>query len=86
MKLKKEFVTHQNDNEHVTVAAGNTDFTGMLLSNETAGFIIEHLKSETTEDKIVDQMFEEYDAPREVIAADVHRIIEKLRSIGAIDE
>ena len=86
MKLKKEFVTHQNDNEHVTVAAGNTEFTGMLLSNETAGFIIEHLKSETTEDKIVDQMFEEYDAPREVIAADVHRIIEKLRSIGAIDE
>ena len=58
----------------------------MLLSNETAGFIIEHLKSETTEDKIVDQMFEEYDAPREVIAADVHRIIEKLRSVGAIDE
>lgn len=86
MKLKKEFVTHQNDNEHVTVAAGNTEFTGMLLSNETAGFIIEHLKSETTEDKIVDQMFEEYDAPREVIAADVHRIIEKLRSVGAIDE
>ena len=86
MKLKKEFVTHQNDNEHVTVAAGNTEFTGMLLSNETAGFIIEHLKSETTEDKIVDQMFEEYDAPREVITADVHRIIEKLRSIGAIDE
>ena len=86
MKLKKEFVTHQNDNEHVTVAAGNTEFTGMLLSNETAGFIIEHLKSETTEDKIVDQMFEEYDAPREVIAADVHRIIEKLRSVGAIEE
>ena len=86
MKLKKEFVTHQNDNEHVTVAAGNTEFTGMLLSNETAGFIIEHLKSETTEDKIVDQMFEEYEAPREVIAADVHRIIEKLRSVGAIDE
>ncbi len=86
MKLKKEFVTHQNDNEHVTVAAGNTEFTGMLFGNETAGFIIEHLKSETTEDKIVDQMFEEYDAPREVIAADVHRIIEKLRSVGAIDE
>lgn len=86
MKLKKEFVTHQNDNEHVTVATGNTEFTGMLLSNETAGFIIEHLKSETTEDKIVDQMFEEYEAPREVIAADVHRIIEKLRSVGAIDE
>ncbi len=86
MKLKKEFVTHQNDNEHVTVAAGNTEFTGMLLSNETAGFIIEHLKSETTEDKIVDQMFEEYEAPREVIAADVHRIIEKLRSVGAIEE
>ena len=86
MKLKKEFVTHQNDNEHVTVAAGNTEFTGMLLSNETAGFIIEHLKSETTEDKIVDQMFEEYEAPREVIAADVHRIIAKLRSVGAIEE
>ena len=86
MKLKKEFVTHQNDNEHVTVATGNAAFTGMLLSNETAGFIIEHLKTETTEEKIVDDMFAEYEAPREVIAGDVHKIIEKLRSVGAIEE
>ena len=86
MKLKKEFVTHSTDTEHITVTTGNTEFKGMLRSNETAGFIIEMLKEDTTEEKIVSAMFDEYDAPIEVIAADVHKIIEKLRSIGAIDE
>lgn len=86
MKLKKEFVTHSTDSEHITVATGKSGFSGMLRSNETAGFIIEQLKHETTEEEIAAAMAEEYDAPESVIREDVHRIIEKLRSINAIDE
>ena len=48
--------------------------------------IVDLLKTDTTEDAIVDAMFDRFDAPREVIASDVAEVIGKLRSIGAIEE
>ena len=51
-----------------------------------AAFIINCLKEETTPEKIVDAMAAVYDAPRSVLEADVAKIVDQLRSIGAIDE
>jgi len=86
MRLKDSFITHETDGEHITVATGDAAFHGLIRSNTTAGFIVECLKKDTTEDAIVDAMLAKYDAPREVIAADVAKVIAKLRSIGALDE
>lgn len=86
MKLNDGFVTQTVGDEHYTVSVGNTGFSGIVHSNETAGFIIDMLKEETSEDAIVDAMFEKYDAERDHIAASVRKIIDQLRSIGAIDE
>lgn len=86
MKLKNEFITHESNGEHLTVTAGNTKFNGLIRSNQTAGFIIECLKENTTEDEIINKMLEKYDASKEVISSDVRKIIGKLRSIGALDE
>ncbi|MDD6301672.1 MAG: PqqD family protein [Ruminococcus sp.] len=58
----------------------------MIRSNKTAAFIVDQLKSETTLDSIVDAMFEKYDAPKEVLRRDAQAVIDKLRSVGAIDE
>ena len=52
----------------------------------TAAFIVNCLKRETDKEKIVEAMAAEYDAPREVIAADVEKVLDKLRSIGALEE
>ena len=84
MKLKKEFVTHETGGEQIMISAGGS-FSGLVRSNETAAFIVNMLKDETTEEAIVDAMASKYDAPRDVIAADVKRVIETLRGIGAID-
>ena len=86
MKLKTGFITHKVGKDHMMVAAGPAAklFHGMVRSNETAAFIIDCLKKETTEEAIVDAMAARYDAPREVIARDVHELIEKLRGIGAL--
>ena len=86
MKLKAEFITYESDGEHITVTAGGSAFNGLIRSNKTAGFIVECLKTDTTEESIVDKMVEKYDAPRRVIAADVAKIISNLRKIGALDE
>ena len=86
MKLKKEFITHECDGEQIMVSGNTSVFSGMVRSNSTAAFIVDCLKEETTKEKIVDAMEERYDAPREVIDADVGKIIEQLKAIGAIDE
>lgn len=88
MKLKDGFITYVTDGEQIMVAAGSSAeiFHGLVRSNETAAFIVDQLKQETTVDKIVDSIVSNYDAPRAVIARDTQNIIEKLRSIGAIDE
>lgn len=44
------------------------------------------LKEETSEEQIVDALFERYDAPREEIAADVREILSTLRGIHALEE
>lgn len=86
MKLKEGFITHETDGEQIMVAAGNVSFAGLVRSNKTAAFIIDSLKTDTTKDAIVNAMAEKYDAPRAVIAQDVDHILDKLRSIGALDE
>lgn len=88
MHLKKGFITHNADGEQILVAAGKAapSFHGLVRSNRTAAFIIEQLKKNITEEQILDAMAKKYDAPREVMLADVRMVVEKLRSIGAIEE
>ena len=86
MKLRDGFITHESAGEHITVTAGNTAFSGMIRSNQTAGFIVECLKSEVTKEEIITKMLEKYDAPRELIENDVVKILEQLKTIGAIDD
>ena len=87
MKLKPGFVTHNVGKEQMMVAAGPAarSFHGLVRSNETAAFIVDCLKKETTEQEIVEAMLQEYDAPAEVIARDVHSVVEKLQEIGALE-
>ena len=85
MKLKEDYITYETDGEQIMVCASGA-FSGMARSNKTASFIIECLREDTTEEKIVEKMLEKYDAPKEIISADVAKIIVKLREIGAIED
>lgn len=86
MRLKDGFITHEMEGEQIMVGAGSVNFAGIVRSNHTAAFIVDCLKRETAPEQIVNAMAERYDAPREIIAEDVEKILEKLRSIGALDE
>lgn len=86
MKLKDSFITQDIDGTQFMVAVGETSFTGIVRSNKTAAFIVECLKTETTKNQIVNAMCAKYDAPKDRIEADVEKILEKLRGIGALDE
>ena len=84
MKLNPKFLTHETKGEHITVSTTGTKFNGLIRSNSTAAFIVESLKTETTESEIVDKMLEKYDVDRNTAEKDVANIIGKLRSIGAV--
>lgn len=86
MKLKEGFITHQIQDTQMMVATGEAakSFHGLVRSNETAAFIVDCLKSETTEEAIVDRLLAEYDVSRDVAAKDVRAILEKLESIEAL--
>ncbi len=86
MKLKKEFVTVIDDNSSVTVSTDTKIFSGMIRGNETAALIMKYLEKETSIEQIVDAILSEYSADRELVKNDTENLIEKLRSINAIDE
>ncbi|MGN0449374.1 MAG: PqqD family protein [Ruminococcus sp.] len=86
MKLKDGFVTHMFDDTQVLIGTEKVSFKGIVNSNRTAAFIVDCLKTDTTESQIVEKMLKKYDVNRAVVEKDVHLIIQKLRGIGAIDE
>ena len=90
MKLKDGFITRtvQGTQMMVAVDGSAANFHGLVRSNETAAFIVDCLKSDTTEEQIVDRLLGErmgeYNVSREVAQRDVHAILEQLYGIGAI--
>ena len=86
MKLKSDFITQTIEDTQFLISVGDESFRGIVRSNRTAAFIVDCLKEETTEERIIDAMCGKYDAPREEIAADVKRILDTLREIGALEE
>ena len=85
MKLKDTFITHMSNGEQILVDTSGK-FSGLIRNNETAAFIVECLKKETTVEEIVDQMYKEYDASKEVLLKAVNDVVLQLRKAGAIDE
>lgn len=86
MKLKDGFVVQEIDGEYIMVALDSAVFHGLVRLNGTAAFILECLAEKTSEKAIVDAMASKYDAPRAVLEQNVNRILEKLRSIHALEE
>ncbi len=88
MKLKSGFVLHTIGEEHMVVATGEAakTFNGLVRNNETANFIFEQLMEETTEEQIIAKICEQYEAPIEVVTADVKRVVNEIRQAGFLEE
>ena len=86
MKRKASFVTQQIEDTQCLVSVGGEDFSGLVRSNSSAAYIVDLLEREITQEEIVDAMCRRYDAPREVIRADVEEVLQTLREIHALEE
>ena len=86
MKLNDNYIVHRSGNETVLVPLGGTGFTGIVKGNATLGDILDLLGKEITPEQLTEALKDLYDAPAEVIAADVEKTLSELRGIGALDE
>ena len=86
MKLRKGFITHDTGTESLLVPAGDAGWAGIVKGNKTLGAILALLKEDTTEDAVIAAMKQRFDAPEEIIARDVKKVLSELRKIGALDE
>lgn len=86
MKLNSGFILHNDGEQKLLVSTGATKSSGLVRSNSSAGFIIQCLETETTEDEIVAKMQKKWEVSDEIARRDVRKITEQLRDIGAIEE
>lgn len=87
MKLKDEIVLGNIDGRDFAIATGSLSqkFQGLINNNPTANFIFTLLKTEQTEDSIVQAMLEKYDAQEAVVRADVRELLAQLKAMDIIE-
>lgn len=88
MKLNKDIMLGNIDGKDFAIATGELakTFNGIINNNPSANFIFNLLKTEQTEDSMVEAMLEKYDAPEEVIRADVRELLDVIRKAGILEE
>lgn len=86
MKLKYTFKTVRMADQVMAVPVnGDGETSGtMLRLNETAAFILEQLKEDTTEDKIYAAVRTEYEGDEAEIRAYIHKYPEELDKSGLL--
>ena len=65
MKLKKDFISHDTDEESLLVPTGGAGFSGLVKGNRTLGAILALLKEDLTEEELITSMERRFDAPEE---------------------
>lgn len=87
MKLKKGIVLGSVDGKDFAIATGKLSkkISGLINITPTANYIFQLLQSEQTEESIVKAMCDKYDAPEDVIRADVKEILQQLKEMDILD-
>ena len=86
MRMKKDFVGQTVAGRWLLVSVGDNKCSGFVQGNETTAFIAGLLQKDTTVDEMVEALYEQYDADRETLRADLEKVLAQLRSIGALEE
>ena len=86
MKLKDGVIISQVENEYVAVFAGEAGkaCSGMMRMNKVSAFIMELLKTDTTEDQLVAALLDRYEVSEEDARKSVCFVIEQVNKAGII--
>ena len=86
MRLKDDIVLGNIDGNDFAIATGKLakSFKGIINNNSTAAYMLKLLKTEKSEDSIVEAMMKKYDGSESEIRADVKEVIDKLNGMGIL--
>ena len=81
MKLKMDFMLRKVAGYYVVVPVGEScvDFNGMVNLNETGAFLFQRLQQETSREKLIQALLEEYEVDEATAGQAVDGFLEKLR-------
>ena len=88
MHLKYTFEMMELGDSIIAVPVGEdvNAYRGIIRLNETARFIFELLKNDTTEEALIDALEKKYDTSREELAVDVKKYVAAMVEKGIIIE
>lgn len=88
MKVEKEFVLREIAGDYVIIPTGKTvlEFNGLATINEVGAFLWDLLQEETTEEKLVERILEEYDVDEPTAKADIREFLEMLLKHKVIEK
>jgi hypothetical protein len=86
MKISNEFVLREIEGDYIIVPTGKValEFNWIITVNEIGVLIWNLLQEETTFEKIVQQILEEYDAEESEVREDVREFLEHLITEGIL--
>lgn len=88
MKISQDLFVTQIGGEYMAVPVGEAAerLHSVIRLNASAAFIIDCLRTETTEAEIVEKMLARYEAERGEIASGVEETLRQMREIGMLEE
>lgn len=88
MKLNEDYILYDMDGELNLVPTGDAaqSYHGIIRCNKTAAFIIEQLKTETTEAELLEKLKARYEGDAAHMAENLRKTLETLRSVHALTE
>ena len=87
MKIKQGFMLREVAGNFVVVAVGEAskNFNGVINLNESGAFLWKQLMSETTNDKLLDALLNEYDVSEEIAKKDIQMFVNKLKEADILE-
>lgn len=88
MKIKEGYILKKVAGENIVIATGEArlSFNGIITFNEVGAEVFDRLDGTRTLEQIVDEIAAIYNAPREIIEADIKKLIDKMKKQGLIEE
>lgn len=88
MKINDNYIHREIAGEHVLVPVGNENLSknGLFILNELGVFLWNHIPQAEDENRLVQLLLEEYEVDAETAAKDVREFMDKLTTIGIVEQ
>lgn len=88
MKAKSGFVLREVVGEYILMPVGENigHFNGTIIMNDVAALVWEKLQNPVSRDDLLAAILDEFSIWEDVAAADLDKLLEKLKNYGVIEE